>query len=60
MGFDAADDARAAIRDGKLAASVAQHPAEMGRRAVESAWRLLHGESVPAEQPVAIELVTKP
>jgi ribose transport system substrate-binding protein len=59
VGFDAADDARQAIRDGKLAASVAQHPAEMGRRAIESAWRLLHGEHIPAEQPVAIELITK-
>lgn len=59
VGFDAQDDARQAMRDGKLAASIAQHPAEMGRRAVESAWRLLHKETVPAEQPVAIALVTK-
>jgi ribose transport system substrate-binding protein len=59
VGFDAADDARAAIRDGRMAASIAQHPAEMGRRAVESAWRLLNGQPVPAEQPVAIELVTR-
>jgi len=59
VGFDAQADARAAIRDGRLAASVAQHPAEMGRRAVESAWKILHRQPVPAEQPVAIELVTK-
>jgi ribose transport system substrate-binding protein len=59
VGFDAQSDARQAIRDGRMDASVAQHPAEMGRRAVESAWRVLHGQSVPAEQPIAIELVTK-
>jgi len=59
VGFDAQADSRTAIRDGRLAASIAQHPAEMGRRAVESAWKLLHKQPVPAEQPVAIELVTK-
>jgi ribose transport system substrate-binding protein len=59
VGFDAQDDARAAIRDGRLAASVAQHPIDMGRRAVESAWHILHKEPVPAEQPVTIELITK-
>ena len=58
VGFDAQDDARAAIRAGRMHATVAQFPAEMGRRAVESAWRLLRGETVPAEQPVRIELVT--
>ena len=59
VGFDAQADARVAIRDGRMAASIAQHPADMGRRAVESAWKLLHQQPVPAEQPVAIELVTK-
>ncbi|HKY60055.1 MAG TPA: sugar ABC transporter substrate-binding protein [Gemmatimonadota bacterium] len=59
VGFDAQEEAQSAIRDGRMAASIAQHPREMGRLAVESAWRLLHGESVPAEQPVKIELVTE-
>ena len=59
VGFDAQDDARQAMRDGKLAASIAQHPADMGRLAVVSAWRVLHKEPVPAEQPVRIALVTK-
>jgi hypothetical protein len=31
----------------------------MGRLAVESAARLLRGESVPADQKVSIALVTK-
>lgn len=59
VGFDAQDDARAAIGAGRMHATVAQFPAEMGRRAVESAWRILQGEAVPAEQPVRIELVTR-
>jgi ribose transport system substrate-binding protein len=59
VGFDAQDDAREAIRAGRLDATVAQFPAEMGRRAVESAYRILHGETLPAEQPVRLELVTR-
>ena len=59
VGFDALDEARQAIADGEMAATVAQHPREMGRIAMESAWRILQGDSVPAEQPVGIELVAE-
>jgi ribose transport system substrate-binding protein len=58
IGFDAVDDARKAIASGAMVASVAQFPAEMGRVAVESAARILKGETVPADQRVRIELVT--
>ena len=59
VGFDALDDARKAIQAGRMEASVAQSPRDMGRIAVESAARLLRGESVPADQKVPISLVTK-
>jgi ribose transport system substrate-binding protein len=59
VGFDALDDARKAIEAGKMDASVAQSPREMGRLAVDSAAKLLRGETIPADQKVAIELVTK-
>jgi ribose transport system substrate-binding protein len=59
VGFDALDDARKMIEAGRMEASVAQSPRDMGRIAVESAARLLRGESVPAEQKVPIALVTK-
>ena len=59
VGFDALDDARKAIADGRMEASVAQSPADMGRLAVESAARVLRGEKVAADQTVAISLVTK-
>lgn len=58
VGFDAVDDARKAIASGAMVASVAQFPAEMGRVAVESAAKILKGETVQADQRVRIELVT--
>ena len=51
--------ARNAIEAGTMAASVAQLPSEMGRIAVESAVRIIRGETIPAEQLVPIELVRK-
>jgi ribose transport system substrate-binding protein len=59
IGFDALDDARKAIEAGTMAASVAQSPYDMGRISVESADKLIKGESVPADQKVPIVLVTK-
>jgi ribose transport system substrate-binding protein len=59
FGFDAVDDARKAIDSGAMIGSVAQFPSEMGRLGVESAARILKGESVPADQTVRIELVTR-
>jgi ribose transport system substrate-binding protein len=59
VGFDALEDARKAIDAGRMEASVAQSPRDMGRIAVESAAKLLRGETVPADQKVPIALVTK-
>ena len=59
VGFDALEDARKAIEAERMEASVAQSPRDMGRLAVETAARVLRGESVPADQKVAIALVTK-
>ncbi|HET9315672.1 MAG TPA: sugar ABC transporter substrate-binding protein [Vicinamibacteria bacterium] len=58
IGFDAVDDARKAIASGAMVASVAQFPGEMGRVAVESAAKVLKGETLPPDQRVRIELVT--
>jgi len=57
IGFDAQDDARKAITEKRMAGTIAQNPREMGRLAVITAHRLLKGETVAAEQPVAISLV---
>jgi len=57
VGFDAQDDARTALRQGRMAATIAQNPREMGRLAIVSAYKILHRQPVPPEQPVKIELV---
>jgi ribose transport system substrate-binding protein len=59
IGFDAVDDAREAIKQGTMEASVAQFPREMGRIAIESAVKAVRGEAVPPESQVRIELVKK-
>src|SRR5919107_1929205 len=48
VGFDALEDARKAIEAGRMDASVAQSPRDMGRLAVGSGAKLLRGETVPA------------
>jgi ribose transport system substrate-binding protein len=59
IGFDALDDAKKAIAAGTMEASVAQFPAEMGRLAVESAVKVIRGETLPPNINVKLELVTK-
>ena len=59
IGFDALDDAKQAIEAGTMAASVAQFPYEMGKAAVESAVKVLNGETLPDDIMVALEMVTK-
>jgi ribose transport system substrate-binding protein len=58
VGFDAVDDAVQAVRDGKLAATVAQQPALMGQLGVDVAVRYLSGEQVEGYIPVDLSLVT--
>jgi ribose transport system substrate-binding protein len=57
VGFDAIEEARAAIGKGAMSASIAQNPAQMGRMGVEAAVKLLAGETLPAEIGVPIELI---
>ena len=59
VGFDALDDAKKAIAAGTMAASVAQFPSEMGRVAVESAVKIIRGETPEPDVKVKLELVTK-
>jgi ribose transport system substrate-binding protein len=58
VGFDAIDDAVAAVDAGQLAATIAQQPAEMGRLGVEFAVKHLNGESIESYVPVDLALVT--
>lgn len=59
IGFDAVTDGRTAIKEGRMNGSVAQHPYEMGKISVESAYKVIKGETIPTELPVKIELITK-
>lgn len=58
-GFDATDDAIAAVKEGRMAATVAQKPDLMGATAVETAQKLMNGETVEKSIPVEVKLVTK-
>ena len=59
VGFDATDDALVAVRAGRMAATVAQQPDLMGSVAVETAQRLISGQSVQQSIPVNVSLVTQ-
>jgi len=59
VGFDAVDDAVKAVKDGRLAATVAQQPKEMGLLGVEYAVKYLGGETIPDNVPVPLMLVTE-
>ena len=59
VGFDAVGDAVKAVKDGRLAATVAQQPKEMGLLGVEYAVKYLGGETIPDNVPVPLMLVTE-
>ncbi len=59
VGFDATDDAVAAIKEGRMAATIAQQPALIGSTAIENAMKLINGESVAKNIPVEVTLITK-
>lgn len=57
-GFDATDDALAAVKAGTMLATVAQQPALMGSTAVEKALDIINGKAVDSNCPVEVKLVT--
>jgi ribose transport system substrate-binding protein len=59
VGFDAVDDAITAVENGEMAATVAQQPALIGSLGVESADKLLNGETLDDYIPVELKLITE-
>ncbi len=59
VGFDATDDAISSIKDGKMGATIAQQPDLIGATAVQTAIKLINGETVEKSIPVEVTLVTK-
>jgi ribose transport system substrate-binding protein len=49
VGFDGQAEARQAIKDGKLLATVLQYPATIGEKTIDAIARYMTGEKVPAE-----------
>ena len=59
VGFDGTADGIAAVKRGKLAATVAQLPEQIGMTGVENADKVLKGENIPKVIPVDLTLVTQ-
>lgn len=57
IGFDADDDAVQAVKDGKLAATVAQQPELMGGRGVELVYNYLNNIPVAEAEAVEVALI---
>lgn len=58
-GFDALAEARAAISQGTLTATIDQQAAEQGYQGVLYAMRLFKGEQLPAQTLLSVKLVTR-
>ncbi|PHM39704.1 sucrose operon repressor ScrR [Xenorhabdus mauleonii] len=59
VGFDGTKDGLKAVQSGKLSATVAQRPDQIGIIGVQTADKVLKGEQVGATIPVELELVFK-
>jgi ribose transport system substrate-binding protein len=59
VAFDGTPDGIKAVKDGKMAATVAQQPGEIGRLGVETAQKLLSNQTVEKSVAVPLKLVTK-
>ena len=59
MSVDGSRQGVAAILAGKLDASVAQYPREIGRLAAEKAYAHLAGQAVEKDVKVTVKLITK-
>lgn len=59
VGFDGTQDGMKAVESGKLAATVAQRPDQIGVIGIETAAKVLKGEKTQAIIPVDLKLVAK-
>ncbi|MCP2168936.1 substrate-binding domain-containing protein [Goodfellowiella coeruleoviolacea] len=59
VGFDATPEGLTAVEQGKMAATIAQQPKEMGKKAVEQAVKAAKGEQVQQVIDVEVKVVTK-
>lgn len=59
VGFDGTDDGLRSVDEGRMVATIAQQPSELGAQAVEQAQIILDGETPEVEVPVEVVSVTK-
>ena len=59
FGLDATPDALAAVKDGRMAATVSQSTAAQGSKAMETCAKLVKGEKVEPEILVSFTLINK-
>lgn len=59
VGFDAIDDAKAAIKAGEMLGSIAQYPSAMGYTAVQKAVEAIEGKPIEEHIGTKVELITK-
>ncbi|RJU02057.1 D-ribose ABC transporter substrate-binding protein [Arthrobacter frigidicola] len=59
VGFDGTEEGLAAIEAGTLTATIAQQPAELGKRSVEILVQLLNDEEVESTVPVPVTTVNE-
>lgn len=57
VGFDATDDAVKSVKEGDMAATIAQQPDLIGKQAVETAAKVLDGEKLDDFVPVELKLI---
>lgn len=56
-GVDGTPEAKVLVKDGFMQATVAQYPKKMGKKAVESAYRLLNHESGIVEEKIPVIMI---
>lgn len=59
IGFDGTADGIKAVKRGKMAATIAQQPEKIGELGVQTADKILKGETVPAKIPVPLKVVSE-
>lgn len=59
VGFDATDDAVKSVKNGEMAATVAQQPSLIGSLGVENAVKVIKGETIESSIPVELKLITE-
>ncbi|MDO5707941.1 MAG: ribose ABC transporter substrate-binding protein RbsB [Andreesenia angusta] len=57
VGFDGNEDGMKAVKDGRMAATIAQQPELMGELSVKTAVKVLNGDKVDEKVPVELKLV---